>query len=137
MSSNAHWETLGPPPLGLFALEQGRTLLDLASLRSRRRALAGAAPGDGHPVLVLPGLFAGDFSTAPLRGFLHQLRYDAHRWGLGLNLGPSAELGQKLEALRAGCASATGGASAWWAGASAASTRASWRAPTPRTCAWW
>jgi pimeloyl-ACP methyl ester carboxylesterase len=99
MASRGNWETLGAPPLGLFALEQGRALLDLAGLRARRRVLASAPRGDGHPVLVLPGLLAGDLSTAPLRRFLRELCYDAHGWGLGLNLGPSAELSQKLDAL--------------------------------------
>jgi pimeloyl-ACP methyl ester carboxylesterase len=53
--------------------------------------------GDGHPVLVLPGLFAGDFSTAPLRRFLRDLCYDARGWRLGLNRGPTPGLRQGLD----------------------------------------
>lgn len=98
MSSPGHWETIGPPPLGLFALEQGRALLDLAALRARREVRRKAPPGDEHPVLVLPGLLAGDFSTAPLRRFLRELCYDARGWKLGLNLGPDAERNQRLDA---------------------------------------
>jgi pimeloyl-ACP methyl ester carboxylesterase len=97
MKTPPHWESIGPPPLGLFALEQGRALLDLASVRARRGLLAKAPPGDGHPVLVLPGLLAGDYSTAPLRRFLRALGYDAHGWGLGVNLGPRADVRVKLE----------------------------------------
>ena len=52
--------------------------------------------GDGHPVLVLPGLLAGDFSTAPLRRFLRALCYDARGWKLGLNRGPTPALRQHL-----------------------------------------
>lgn len=44
--------------------------------------------GDGHPVLVLPGLMANDGSTILLRRFLTNRGYDARGWGLGLNLGP-------------------------------------------------
>ncbi len=44
--------------------------------------------GDGHPVLVLPGLAAGDLSTLLLRTFLRQLGYAAHPWNYGMNFGP-------------------------------------------------
>jgi pimeloyl-ACP methyl ester carboxylesterase len=46
-----------------------------------------APKGDGHPVLVLPGLAAGDASTSLLRRFLLSRGYTAVGWGQGLNLG--------------------------------------------------
>lgn len=46
--------------------------------------------GDGHPVLVLPGLMAGDGSTWILRRILTRLGYPAYGWGLGRNIGPTA-----------------------------------------------
>ena len=46
-----------------------------------------AAKGVGHPVLVLPGLAAGDASTALMRRFLRSRGYAASGWGQGLNLG--------------------------------------------------
>ena len=46
-----------------------------------------APRGDGHPVLVLPGLIASDSSTRLLRGYLGDRGYDAHGWGLGRNMG--------------------------------------------------
>jgi pimeloyl-ACP methyl ester carboxylesterase len=99
------WETIGPPPLGLFALDQGRAALDLMQLRRRRQLLRTARAGDGHPVLVMPGLLAGDLSTVPLRRFLRALCYDAQGWELGLNMGPTPTLRERLlarfEALRA------------------------------------
>jgi pimeloyl-ACP methyl ester carboxylesterase len=56
--------------------------------------LLGASPwlslaprGDGHGVLVLPGLGGGDESTRVLRRFLGQQGYDARPWDLGRNLG--------------------------------------------------
>ena len=96
--SHAAWESLGAPPLGLFALEQGRALLELAALAPRRRVRAAAPPGDGHAVLVLPGFLAGDLSTAPLRRLLRGLCYDARGWGRGVNLGPGPALRASLEA---------------------------------------
>jgi pimeloyl-ACP methyl ester carboxylesterase len=46
--------------------------------------------GDGHSVLVLPGLLADDMSTRALRAVLRRLGYDVHGWGLGRNVGPTA-----------------------------------------------
>jgi len=97
--STPHWETIGPPPLSLFALEQGRAALELARFGPRRRALEAAPRGDGHPVLVLPGLLAGDFSTIPLRRFLRARSHDARPWALGVNTGPNDALRRSLDAL--------------------------------------
>jgi pimeloyl-ACP methyl ester carboxylesterase len=47
--------------------------------------------GDGHPVLVLPGLLAGDGSTWILRRILRRLGYRTHGWRLGRNIGPTAK----------------------------------------------
>ena len=48
-----------------------------------------AAPrGDGHPVLVFPGLAAGDATTVVIRRFLRGLGYEAYAWEQGLNFGP-------------------------------------------------
>lgn len=44
--------------------------------------------GDGHPVIVLPGLGTADGSTYFVRNFLNGIGYDARPWGLGRNLGP-------------------------------------------------
>ena len=54
------------------------------------RSRHGCPRGDGHPVLVLPGLLADDISTRALRARLRRLDYDAHGWGLGRNIGPTA-----------------------------------------------
>ncbi len=51
-------------------------------------ALRHLAPkGDGHPVLVIPGLGASDISTALLRKFLDDLGYATYPWELGRNKG--------------------------------------------------
>lgn len=46
-----------------------------------------APAGDGHAVLVLPGLATGDGSTLLLRRFLMARGWSPHGWNLGLNLG--------------------------------------------------
>ena len=96
--TGAKWETIGPPPMGLFAREHARALGELADFAARRRLRGRVPRGDGHSVLVLPGLLAGDFSTAPLRRFLRSLGYDARGWKLGVNLGPNAGLREALVA---------------------------------------
>ena len=49
-----------------------------------------APGGDGHPVIVFPGLSAGDASTLPLRGYLTSLGHDISGWNQGFNFGPRA-----------------------------------------------
>lgn len=49
-----------------------------------------APTGDGHSVIVFPGLSASDGSTMPMRSFLERLGYDASGWNQGFNFGPRA-----------------------------------------------
>ena len=80
-------------PSTLLLLLEGRALGELATTAAAWSWLRERSPrGDGHPVLVLPGFAASDLSTRPLRRFLRQLGYWAHRWNLGRNLGHSEEL---------------------------------------------
>lgn len=83
------------PSPWLLVAEGPRALGELAWLQAARPSLAGAPRGDGHPVLVLPGMGADDRSTASLRRFLGRLGYQVHGWGLGANL-PSRELAGRL-----------------------------------------
>lgn len=80
------------PPRSGFLLLEGRALLELAALVPAYPFLRRAPRGDGHPVLVLPGLMASDFSTRALRGFLRDTGYHVHGWKLGRNVGPSEQL---------------------------------------------
>jgi pimeloyl-ACP methyl ester carboxylesterase len=79
----------------LLAAEAPRALGELVMLQAARPLLAGAPRGDGHPVLVLPGLAADDRSTIPLRRFLRGLGYRVHGWRLGTNV-PSPDTIQRL-----------------------------------------
>ena len=52
--------------------------------------LARAPKGDGHAVMVFPGLSANDASTVPLRHYLQSLNYKPWGWEQGFNFGPRA-----------------------------------------------
>jgi hypothetical protein len=80
------------PSAGLFLTEPVRGLVDLAALLVAAPGLASAPRGDGHGVLVLPGLLASDTSTLPLRRYLSWLGYDVRGWELGRNRGPTEEV---------------------------------------------
>lgn len=80
-------QTLAPPSRLLQWIEW-RALGEVAGTLLTWPLLARAPRGDGHPVLVLPGLMASDRSTVLLRTFLRQRGYDAHGWGQGNNFGP-------------------------------------------------
>jgi pimeloyl-ACP methyl ester carboxylesterase len=57
--------------------------------------------GDGHGVIVFPGLAASDASTVPLRSFLRSRGYESRGWRLRRNFGPRAGvLEQSLEQVR-------------------------------------
>jgi pimeloyl-ACP methyl ester carboxylesterase len=77
------------PSTRLLLTEPIRGLADHAALLLATPVLAAAPRGDGHGVLVLPGLLASDSSTIPLRGFLRWLGYHVRGWDLGRNHGPT------------------------------------------------
>jgi pimeloyl-ACP methyl ester carboxylesterase len=77
------------PNAWLMALEL-RAPWELWSVLPSWPALARAPAGDGHPVIVFPGLSASDGSTLPLRGYLKNLGYDISGWNQGYNFGPRA-----------------------------------------------
>ena len=76
----------------------------MIALRRSRIRLASAPPGDGHPVLVIPGFLASDRSTATLRAYLDRLGYRSEPWTLGRNLGMRS-IGTDAERLMARIAS--------------------------------
>jgi pimeloyl-ACP methyl ester carboxylesterase len=89
-------EDAGPDPAApsaaLFLTEPIRWLVDLSGLPLAMPWLLTAPRGDGHGVLVLPGLLATDTSTVPLRRFLSWLGYHVRGWDLGRNKGPSEDV---------------------------------------------
>lgn len=58
-----------------------------------------AAPGDGHPVIIFPGLASDGRALAPLRAHCRALGYNAMDWGRGWNTGPQGHIDEWLGAL--------------------------------------
>jgi pimeloyl-ACP methyl ester carboxylesterase len=75
-------------PGALLMLLEGRAPMELFSLVASWPWLRRLPRGDGHPVLVFPGMGANDATTVPLRHFLQELGYATRAWGQGLNFGP-------------------------------------------------
>jgi len=79
-------------PNALLLLLEGRAPWEYAAMVASspvlNRLLDKLPPGDGHPVLVFPGLGAADFTTIPLRNFLRDRGYEPYAWEQGFNLGP-------------------------------------------------
>jgi pimeloyl-ACP methyl ester carboxylesterase len=105
-------DTAGPvpgPSAGLFLTEPARGLAGLAVLPLAAPWLASAPRGDGHGVLVVPGLLASDMSTALLRRFLRWLGNDVRGWDLGRNVGPTDAVLDRLPQTLAALAERSGG----------------------------
>src|SRR5271167_789775 len=88
MSSGAHpLRRQEAAPGFLLQFLEIRAFAEHYAALAMRPLWGAAARGDGHPVLVLPGLAAGDASTALMRRFLRSRGYATSGWGQGLNLG--------------------------------------------------
>ena len=85
-----------PPSRELLFLEL-RAIWELSAFFASYPLLRMAPRGDGHAVLVLPGLAANDTSTRPLRRFLTDQGWDANGWELGHNHGPRPGAEEKMQ----------------------------------------
>ncbi len=79
-----------PPPNLLLLAMEFRAFWEFGALLPTWPILQRAPAGDGHPVLIFPGLSANDASTIPLRRYLGGLGYDVTGWEQGFNFGPRA-----------------------------------------------
>lgn len=89
MSKIPEMHEVPPPNAWLLALEL-RAFWEFGALLPSWPLLARAPRGDGHAVMVFPGLSANDASTLPLRTYLQSLGYRAWGWEQGFNFGPRA-----------------------------------------------
>ncbi len=97
MSSSTPDQTFGAPPLALLGVEPLRAALEYASMRFMNKD---ALPvGDGHPVVIFPGLATDRHSIGPLKAFCEQLGYRAYDWGRGFNTGPQGDVDEWLDEL--------------------------------------
>jgi pimeloyl-ACP methyl ester carboxylesterase len=69
-------------------LLEARAPWEFGALLAASPWLARLPGGDGHPVIVYPGLGASDLSTTALRRFLVDRGYTPTGWKQGFNLGP-------------------------------------------------
>ena len=79
-----------PAPNWLLMALEWRAMWELGSVVPAWPVLQRAPKGDGHAVLVFPGLSASDASTLPLRHYLESLNYKVSGWNQGHNFGPRA-----------------------------------------------
>jgi hypothetical protein len=84
-----NWMLLGAEPV--------RSVVEY--VRMRRTSMAALPRGDGHPVIVFPGLAADHRSISSMLALCRQLGYAAHDWGLGINTGPRGELDAWMDQL--------------------------------------
>lgn len=83
------------PPMGLL-MSEALAGADVASLPLFAGALARAPKGDGHPVMVLPGMGTSDWATVALRAYLRTRSYRTYGWKMGMNRGPHGDMEARL-----------------------------------------
>jgi pimeloyl-ACP methyl ester carboxylesterase len=78
------------PSLALLGTEPWRAAYEFAQHKIARKTPV--PPGDGHPVIVFPGLATDGAAVAPLRDYCEMLGYSAMDWGRGFNTGPQGDI---------------------------------------------
>lgn len=69
---------------------------------------AGVAPGEGRPVLLIPGFLAGDGTLATMARWLRANGYRTHRAGIRANVGCSQDACERIEERLEALAARTG-----------------------------
>lgn len=86
------------PSLALLGAEPFRAAMEFAWHKLAKNGTAQA--GDGHPVVIFPGLGADGTSVATLREHCRSIGYQAFDWGQGFNTGPRGDLDTWLDSLK-------------------------------------
>ena len=89
--------THSPPPIALLGVEPLRAAIEYAAMHLMHRDEL--PRGDGHPVILFPGLGAGARAFAPLKRHCEALGYIAVDWGRGLNRGPDEDVDRWMHEL--------------------------------------
>ncbi len=80
---------MSSPSKLLLILEAVRSLFEYGQSIFLNIPLQYTSPrGDGHPVIIFPGLGTADGSTLFVRTFLTNIGYTVYPWGFGRNMGP-------------------------------------------------
>jgi predicted alpha/beta hydrolase family esterase len=88
--TNGSGSTVSRPPWKLLSTEPWRAAVELIAHKTRRAPTG--RRGDGHPVVLFPGLASDGLALGPLRKHCADLGYDAMDWGWGWNIGPQGDL---------------------------------------------
>ena len=86
------------PPLALLGVEPFRAAMEFAWHTLGKSV--DTQPGDGHPVVIFPGLGGDGSSVATLREHCRSLGYEAFDWGQGINFGPQGDFDAWLHNLK-------------------------------------
>jgi pimeloyl-ACP methyl ester carboxylesterase len=82
------------PSLALLGVEPLRAAFEYASMRMMDRE--SLPEGDGHPVIIFPGLASDRRSLVPLRNCCEGLGYAVYDWEQGFNTGPQGDIDEWL-----------------------------------------
>jgi pimeloyl-ACP methyl ester carboxylesterase len=85
--------SISRPSLTLLGTEPWRAAMEFMSFKIND--LIQKSPvraGDGHPVIIFPGLATDGSGVAHLRDYCESLGYQAIDWGKGYNTGPKGDL---------------------------------------------
>lgn len=86
-----------PPSLSLL-LGEARVLGDWARGARENGRIARGHDGAGHKVVILPGFMVAETRMELFRHTLNRAGYRAYHWGLGRNLGVTADMIDRLDA---------------------------------------
>jgi pimeloyl-ACP methyl ester carboxylesterase len=100
MQQHTSIESIHRPSLTLLGAEPFRAAMEFAQQRFGKSQHHVKA-GDGHPVVIFPGLGTDGKSVSTLREHCRTLGYDAFDWGQGFNTGPKGDLDEWLHNLKA------------------------------------
>lgn len=88
---------LQAPPFTLLGAEPLRAAFEYASMKLMN---SDELPqGDGHPVVIFPGLASDPHALKPLRNCCEKLGYAVYDWEQGFNTGPQGDLDAWLDNL--------------------------------------
>ncbi|WP_284617138.1 esterase/lipase family protein [Aquabacterium humicola] len=99
MDQNQAAPTVAPPSIGLLGIEPLRALCEFVG--SRFLNAQALPPGDGHPVVMFPGLASDRHALIPLRDCCESLGYVVYDWAQGFNTGPPPAYEPWLDGLAA------------------------------------
>jgi pimeloyl-ACP methyl ester carboxylesterase len=89
--------TPSAPSLVLLGAEPLRAFFEFT--RTQLRPFVRDGAGDGHPVVLFPGLASDGVAVAPLKRLCSSLGHPACDWGRGFNVGPKGDLEQWIASL--------------------------------------